>query len=165
MRLSAVLLLLVVFGLSPAQEISHTIPPKVIQRAEPGYTKEALEAKLQGNVILSFLVGKDGAPSGIQVVRGLGMGLDEKAVECLKLWRWKPATRYGEPVSTKATLEMTFRLPGSDSPPLADVGPRRVARATSYEAVLLADRRSGSGRRAPVERHRVHSALWLTAHR
>jgi len=56
------------------------------------YTNEALAAKIEGDVILSLMVGPDDVPSDIKVVRGLGMGLDEKAVECLQPWRFKPAT-------------------------------------------------------------------------
>jgi periplasmic protein TonB len=47
----------------------------------------------------------------IKVTRGLGKGLDEKAVECLRKWRFSPATRHGEPVPAKATVEIVFRLP------------------------------------------------------
>lgn len=107
----AILLLIAVVPL-PSQEISHTTPPKLIHKVEPEYTKEALDAKLQGTVVLDAVIGIDGIPSDIQVVRGLGKGLDEKAIECLRQWRFSPATNYfGEPVSTKATFEMNFRLP------------------------------------------------------
>ncbi len=109
MRL-AILLLTAVITLRP-QEISHTTEPIVIHKAEPQYTKEALDAKAEGVVILSSMIGEDGVPSDIKVVRGLGMGLDERAVECLQQWRFKPATNYfSEPVSAKVTIEMNFRL-------------------------------------------------------
>jgi TonB family protein len=109
MRLA--ILLLMALGLSHAQEISHSNPPILVHRAEPEYTKEALAAKLQGVVILSTVIGVDGIPSEILVTRGLGMGLDEKAVECLKQWRFKPATHYDEPIPRKVSVEMSFRLP------------------------------------------------------
>jgi protein TonB len=109
MRLAALFLIAVSF-LHP-QEISHTTEPRVAHRVEPEYTKEARDAKIEGVVILSLLIGADGAPSDIKVVRGLGKGLDEKAVECLQQWRFIPATNHSEPVSTKATFEMNFRLP------------------------------------------------------
>jgi protein TonB len=93
-----------------AQEISHTTQPILIHKAEPQYTKEARDAKLEGTVELSTMIGADGVPSEINVVRGLGMGLDEKAVECLRQWRFKPATSHSEPVSTKASVQINFRL-------------------------------------------------------
>src|SRR5208282_5669621 len=72
----AVLFLIGVISCSP-QELSHTTEPTLIHKVEPEYTKEALDAKLQGDVILSVVVGADGVPSDIDVIRRLGMGLDE----------------------------------------------------------------------------------------
>jgi periplasmic protein TonB len=87
-------------------------PPRVVHKSEPEYTKEALEAKLEGFVMLSITVGLDGTAGDIQVVKGLGAGLDEKAVECLKTWRFIPAVRNGEPTAVKARVEIRFMLPG-----------------------------------------------------
>jgi TonB family protein len=110
----AMLLLIGAVSLRP-QEISHTTEPTIIHRVEPQYTKEALDAKLEGQVRLSVVIGADGIPSDIKVVRRLGMGLDEKAVECLQQWRFRPATRHGEPVDQKLTFGMNFRLPPSSN--------------------------------------------------
>ena len=109
MRL-AILLLTSLAYLHP-QELSHTTEPIVIHKIEPQYTKEALDAKIEEDVMLSSMIGADGIPSDIKLVRGLGMVLDEKAVECLQQWRFKPATNYfSEPVSAKVTVVMNFRL-------------------------------------------------------
>jgi protein TonB len=89
-------------------------PPRVIQRSEPEYTKEALEAQYEGFVMLSAMIGVDGIPSEIKVVRGLGLGLNEKAVECLQTWRFSPAVRNGEPTPVKATVEIRFKLSSSN---------------------------------------------------
>ena len=111
----AILLLTAVITLRP-QEISHTTEPKPVHTVRSQYTKEAIAAKVEGDVILSLMVGPDGVPSDIKLVRGLGMGLDEKAVECLQQWRFKPATNYfGESVSAKAIVEVNFRLPRPSS--------------------------------------------------
>lgn len=111
----AILMLLVVVASRP-QEISHTTEPKPIHTVMPQYTKEALAAKIEGEVTLSLMVGTDGVPSDIKIVSGLGMGLDEKAVECVQQWRFKPATNYfREPVSAKVNTVMNFRLPPSSS--------------------------------------------------
>lgn len=77
-----------------------------------------MDAKLEGTVILSLLVGADGVPSGIRLVRGLGSGLDEKAVECLMQWRFSPAQdTNGKPKPTRATVEINFRLPQPSAKP------------------------------------------------
>lgn len=104
------LLLIAGAGLLQPQEVSHTTLPKIIHRVEPKYTKDALAAKLEGLVVLSFVLDINGVPSDIKVVRGLGKGLDEKAEEALQQWRFSPETSHGEPVTTKATIEMDFRL-------------------------------------------------------
>jgi TonB family protein len=109
MKLAAVLLIAGV-GLLQAQEITHTTPLRVIRIVRPKYTKEAWDAKLEGAVILSAMVGVDGIASDIHLVRGLGKGLDEKAIEALRQWRFSPATKYGEPVSTETQFEIDFRL-------------------------------------------------------
>jgi TonB family protein len=85
--------------------------PSVIHKADPDYTREALDAKLQGTVVLNVKVLEDGTASDIKVVRGLGKGLDEKAVECVRKWRFKPGTRWGKAVASYATIEIAFHLP------------------------------------------------------
>jgi protein TonB len=98
-------------GLTYAQEVLHTASPRVVRTVPPEYTKEGLRAKVEGNVVLTAIVGVDGAISEIHVLRGLGSGLDEKAVECLRRWEFSPATNHGDPVSEKVTVEISFRLP------------------------------------------------------
>jgi TonB family protein len=79
---------------------------------EPEYTPEALEAGLEGTVVLSVEVGADGAARLSRVLRRLGMGLDDKAVEAVQLWKFEPGTRDGKPVAVTATIEINFRPPG-----------------------------------------------------
>ncbi len=105
-----VLLLLAAITLLP-QEIPRFSGPRVIHKVDPEYTPEALEAKLTGEVILSIVVDAEGNPTEIKLTKGLGKGLDEKAVECLQKWRFQPGMRNGEPVPVKATVAISFRLP------------------------------------------------------
>jgi len=93
-----------------AQTFPSTVPPRVVKTTVPEYTKEAREAGIEGNVILSFTVEIDGTPSGITVTKGLGRGLDEKATECLSHWRFAPATNGGTAVAARATAQISFRL-------------------------------------------------------
>ena len=85
--------------------------PKVIQRASPEYTQEATNARLEGVVVLRTVIDVEGRPTEIKVAKGLGKGLDEKAIECLTKWRFRPATQYGAAIPAKAAVEIRFRLP------------------------------------------------------
>ena len=77
----------------------------------PNYSEEARKTKTQGAVTLQIVVGADGRASNIRVVRGLGMGLDERAVDTVRGWRFKPASGPGgKPVATEVLIEVTFRL-------------------------------------------------------
>lgn len=96
---------------SPDISLPEHHGPEGRLNTRPEYTREAREAKLEGAVILSAVIGADGVPASIAVVRGLGMGLDEKAVECLGKWCFQPATRDGKPVPMEVRFEIDFRLP------------------------------------------------------
>jgi TonB family protein len=85
-------------------------PPKVLSKIEPEYTEEARVAKYQGSVALSLEIGPDGFPRNIQVVRGLGLGLDENAVTAVSQWTFEPGKKDGAPVPVIATIEVNFRL-------------------------------------------------------
>jgi TonB family protein len=87
-----------------------TTGPRVISRREPEYTDEARRAKLEGKVELWVTVGADGRTREIEVIRGLGAGLDEKAIEAVKQWRFQPATHQGNPVDAIIVVEVPFRL-------------------------------------------------------
>jgi TonB family protein len=110
MRLALLLLLASAVVVTP-QTFPSVTHPTVIYKVDPGYTREALDAELQGRLLLSATIGADGIPVDIKVVQGLGFGLDEKAAESLQKWRFRPATRGGEPIAVKATIEIRFRLP------------------------------------------------------
>ncbi len=84
--------------------------PRVIHQTEPEYSDEARKARLQGTVVLSVEVDEQGRPRAIRVVRPLGLGLDERAIEALEKWRFQPALAGGKPVAALAVVEMTFRL-------------------------------------------------------
>lgn len=84
--------------------------PVLIHKVEPEYTEEARAAKYQGTVSLYTEIAPDGTATNIRVVHGLGLGLDEKAIEAVKQWRFKPGQKDGKPVTVMATIEVNFRL-------------------------------------------------------
>jgi TonB family protein len=86
------------------------IAPIATFKPEPEYSEEARKAKWSGTVSLQIIVDATGAPKDIRVTKPLGMGLDQKAVEAVMKWRFKPGTKDGKPVPVIATIEVTFRL-------------------------------------------------------
>jgi len=77
---------------------------------EPEYTEEARIAKYDGTVLLSVEIVADGIVGNINVGGGLGLGLDQKAVEAVGQWRFKPGTENGQAVKVAAQIEVNFRL-------------------------------------------------------
>jgi len=84
--------------------------PKAIYSPDPEYSEEARKVKHMGVVVLWLVVGPDGKPRDIRVVRTLGLGLDEKAIEAVKNWRFEPALKDGKPVAVQVNVEVNFHL-------------------------------------------------------
>jgi TonB family protein len=78
--------------------------------SEPTYSEKARKAKYQGTAVLSIVVDAEGNVSGAQVVKPLGLGLDEQALETVGTWKFKPATRDGVPIPVRVYVEVSFRL-------------------------------------------------------
>jgi TonB family protein len=89
---------------------SGILPPSLIQKVEPEYSEEARLAKYQGTAVVAVKIGTDGTAQDMRVVRSLGFGLDDKAVQAISQWHFKPGTKDGEPVTVMATIEVNFRL-------------------------------------------------------
>ena len=84
--------------------------PSVTFRVDPEYSEEARKAKFSGTVLLQLIVDVDGKAKNIHVTRGVGLGLDEKAVEAVQKWKFTPGKKDGQPVPVYATVEVNFRL-------------------------------------------------------
>jgi periplasmic protein TonB len=84
--------------------------PVLLIKVEPEYSEQARQAKFQGTVLLRVIVDEKGVPRQILVIRPLGMQLDEKAIEAVQHWRFRPATKDGKAVAVEATVEVNFRL-------------------------------------------------------
>jgi periplasmic protein TonB len=74
------------------------------------YSEEASKAKFEGTCVLSLTVGADGTPRDIKVLRSLGKGLDEKAVNAVNTWKFEPGTKDGTPVATQIEITVEFHL-------------------------------------------------------
>ena len=90
--------------------------PILVSKTEPEYSEAARSVCKQGKVLLSLVVGADGIAQGFHVLRPLGSGLDEKAIEAIKKWRFRPGMKGGRFVATQATIEVTFGFLGACTP-------------------------------------------------
>jgi periplasmic protein TonB len=84
--------------------------PEVIHSVEPQFTPEARRADYQGVVGIQLIVDSQGYPQDVRVVRHLGMGLDEQAIQAVRGYRFRPATYQGHPVSVQMVIDVDFRL-------------------------------------------------------
>ncbi len=85
-------------------------PPSILYKVEPEYSEEARKAKFQGTVLLFVVVDEKGNPRDIKILRPLGLGLDQKAVEAVEKWKFSPGKKDGKPVPVQAQIEVNFRL-------------------------------------------------------
>jgi periplasmic protein TonB len=88
------------------------ISPTLLSEVKPGYTGEAMRAKIQGVVLMEAVVMPDGSIGNVHITRSLDptFGLDQEAIKTVKKWRFKPGTRFGQPVPVLVEIEMTFTL-------------------------------------------------------
>jgi TonB family protein len=84
--------------------------PRLIYSVEAAYSEQARKAKAEGTCVISLIVDAHGMPQGVHVSRALGLDLDEKAVEAVRQYRFKPAMKNGQPVAVKISVEVRFRL-------------------------------------------------------
>jgi protein TonB len=85
-------------------------PPRGIYTPDPEFSEEARKAKYQGTCTLMIVVAADGRPTNIRVVNSLGMGLDEKAIETVRTWRFEPGQKDGHAVNVEMAVEVDFHL-------------------------------------------------------
>jgi TonB family protein len=110
----------------PAPEVVYKIghgvsPPRATYQPEPEFSEQARQAHYQGTCVLSLIVGSDGKPRDIKVTNPIGMGLDEKALEAVRGWRFDPARKDGEPVAVQILVEVDFHLYGKGDVRIAEL--------------------------------------------
>jgi TonB family protein len=88
------------------------VSPRLIREVKPGYTGEAMRAKIQGVVLMEAVVMPDGSIGNVRITRSLDsvFGLDQEAIKTVKKWQFAPGTRFGQPVPVLVEIEMTFTL-------------------------------------------------------
>jgi periplasmic protein TonB len=84
--------------------------PKVLFQPEPEFSEEARKAKASGNVMVYLWVDEHGNPTHVRVVRGIGLGLDEKAAEAVRQYKFRPALENGKPVTVEMYIDVTFQI-------------------------------------------------------
>ncbi len=97
-------------GGGPYRPGSGITPPELLSEVKPDYTEQARRRGLSGEVVLGIVVRSDGTVSQIRVLQGLGAGLDERAVEAVRRWKFAPARRQGVPVDVMVEVAVEFRL-------------------------------------------------------
>ncbi len=85
-------------------------PPRPIRQTDPEFSEQARKQHFQGTCILGLIVGEDGMPRNIRIIKPLGHGLDEKAIEAVRSWKFDPARKDGKPVAVEIAVEVDFHL-------------------------------------------------------
>ncbi len=84
--------------------------PRLTHKTSPKYSKEALQAHAEGSVLIGLVVDREGFPRDIRVIRAIGFGLDERAVETVGEWRFRPARLQTEPIPVRAAAQVNFEF-------------------------------------------------------
>jgi protein TonB len=84
--------------------------PVLIHQVEPEFSEEARKAKFMGNVLVSLVVDPQGVPRNVRILRGAGMGLDEKALDAVRQYKFKPAMEDGKGVAVEMNVEVQFQI-------------------------------------------------------
>jgi periplasmic protein TonB len=97
-------------GGGPYRPGSGITPPSVLREVRPDYTEEGRRRNLEGDVLLEIVVRRDGAVSDVRLLKGLGGGLDQRAIDAVRQWRFSPARRQGTPVDVIVEVAVEFKL-------------------------------------------------------
>jgi periplasmic protein TonB len=84
--------------------------PSILREVQPDYTDEARRRAIQGDVVLEIVVRADGGVASVKLLQGLGAGLDQRAIDAVRQWKFNPAKRYGTPVDVLVEVAVEFKL-------------------------------------------------------
>lgn len=90
--------------------------PKLVKETKPGYTPEAMHARIEGIVRVEAVVLADGRVGDVTITQSLDkqFGLDERATAAVKKWEFEPGRKDGKPVPVRVEIEISFKLKGSN---------------------------------------------------
>jgi len=98
-------------NISPLRHIGGGVtPPKVVYQVSPQFSEQARAAKFSGVVLVNIIVDAHGLPQNVHVLRGVGMGLDESAMEAVTQYRFEPAMLGDKPVPVELNVEVNFQI-------------------------------------------------------
>jgi TonB family protein len=97
-------------GGGPYRPGSGIDPPSLLREVKPQYTDEGRRQGVEGDVVLEIVVRRDGTVGEIKILRRLGAGLDQKAIDAVRQWRFSPARRMGAPVDVVVEVAVEFKL-------------------------------------------------------
>ncbi|MFC6644415.1 energy transducer TonB [Granulicella cerasi] len=84
--------------------------PVLTYQVDPEFSEEARKAKFSGNVLVGLIVDENGHPENVHVLRDVGMGLGQKAVDAVKQYKFKAAMKDGKPVKVQMAVEVNFQI-------------------------------------------------------
>jgi len=97
-------------GGGPYHPGSGITAPSIQREVKPDYTEEGRRRNIEGDVVLEIVVRSDGTVGSVKLLSGLGAGLDERAMDAVRQWRFNPAHRYGTPVDVIVEVAVEFKL-------------------------------------------------------
>ena len=97
-------------GGGPYRPGAGITPPSILREVRPDYTDEGRRRAIEGDVVLEIIVRADGGVGTVKLLQGLGAGLDQRAIDAVRQWRFSPAKRYGVPVDVMVEVAMEFKL-------------------------------------------------------
>jgi TonB family protein len=97
-------------GGGPFRPGSGIEPPRLLREVRADYTDEARRRAIEGEVVLEIIVRHDGSVGDVKIVKRLGAGLDDRAVQAVRQWRFAPARRLGSPVDVIVEVAVEFKL-------------------------------------------------------
>ena len=97
-------------GGGPYRPGAGITPPSLQREVKPVYTEEGRRRSVEGDVVMEVVVRADGSTGAVRVLQGLGSGLDQRAIDAVRQWRFVPARRYGTPVDVLVEIAVEFRL-------------------------------------------------------
>ena len=97
-------------GGGPYRPASGITPPAIVREVKPDYTEEARRRGVAGDVVLEIIVRADGSVGTVTLLQGLGSGLDQRAMDAVRQWRFSPARRLGTPVDVVVEVAVEFKL-------------------------------------------------------